>query len=190
MVYGSPTLQAAVGVDPAGTRPLRRAAKSASHRQFIEKRAAELKARIPAGGLREAMIRALLFVGMSRAVVDERGFARAAPHPASRKRHLVVGFQGDRPRAVLHAADRLRRGLGRHSVDAPGRCGRKAESVRTDHSSSGCTRRIFGRRQRAHQTGGATLWRRGAAEGGGETRTRSSVEPWSEPTRPPRRKAS
>ena len=75
MVYGSPTLQAAVGVDPAGTRPLRQAAKSAPHRQFIEKRAAELKARIPAGGLREATIRALLFVATSRAVVDERGFA-------------------------------------------------------------------------------------------------------------------
>ncbi len=74
MVYGSPTLQAAVGVDPAGTRPLRQAARSASHRQLIEKRAAELKARIPAGGLREALIRALLYVATSRAVVDERGF--------------------------------------------------------------------------------------------------------------------
>ncbi len=74
MVYGSPTLQAAVGVDPAGTRPLRQAAKSAAHRQLIEKRAAELKARIPAGGLSEAVIRALLYVATSRAVVDERGF--------------------------------------------------------------------------------------------------------------------
>jgi len=74
MVYGSPTLQAAVGVDPAGTRPLRQAAKSAAHRQLVEKRAAELKARIPAGGLREAVIRALLYVATSRAVVDERGF--------------------------------------------------------------------------------------------------------------------
>ena len=74
MVYGSPTLQAAVGVDPAGTRPLRQAARSALHRQLIEKRAAELKARIPAGGLREALIRALLYVATSRAVVDERGF--------------------------------------------------------------------------------------------------------------------
>jgi hypothetical protein len=29
---------------------------------------------MPAGGVREAMIRALLYVGMSRASVDERGF--------------------------------------------------------------------------------------------------------------------
>ena len=171
MVYGSPTLQAAVGVDPAGTRPLRQAAKSASHRQFIEQRAAELKAtdsrRRPArSGDPGPPVCGHLARRGGRARLR-----RAAPHPAGRERHLLVGFQGDRPRAVLHAADRCRTGLGRHSVDAPGRCGRKAESVRADHSSSGRTRRTLGRRQRAHQTGGAALWRRGAAEGGGEIGT-------------------
>ena len=75
MVYGSPAVQAAVGVDPTGTRPLRQAAQSSLHRELIEKRTAELKARIPVGGLREALIRALLFVAMARNVVDERGFA-------------------------------------------------------------------------------------------------------------------
>ncbi len=74
-VYGSPVVQAAAGVDPTGTRPLRRAAKSSLHRELIEKRTAELRARIPVGGLREALIRALLFAGMARNVVDERGFA-------------------------------------------------------------------------------------------------------------------
>jgi Protein of unknown function (DUF3141) len=51
-VYGQPTLQAAAGIDPADTRPLL----------------------IPVGGLRAAVIRALLYVGMGRAAVDERGF--------------------------------------------------------------------------------------------------------------------
>jgi len=74
MVYGSPTLQAAVGVDPAGVRPLRRAPRSALHRQLIEKRIAELKARVATGGLREAVIRALLFVATARTAVDERSF--------------------------------------------------------------------------------------------------------------------
>ena len=64
-VYGSPTLQAAVGVDPRAKQPPRRAAKSPLHRELIEKRIAELKAHIPIGGLREALIRALLFVGMA-----------------------------------------------------------------------------------------------------------------------------
>jgi pimeloyl-ACP methyl ester carboxylesterase len=74
MVYGSPTLQAAAGIDPAGTRPLRKAAKSPLHRELLQKRIDELKSRIPVGGLREAIIRALLYVGTGRAAVDERGF--------------------------------------------------------------------------------------------------------------------
>ena len=73
-VYGSPTLQAAVGVDPAGTRSPRRATNSPLHRELLQTRIAELKAGIPAGGLREAVIRALIYVGMGRAAVDERGF--------------------------------------------------------------------------------------------------------------------
>jgi len=74
MVFGSPTLQAAAGIDPAGTRPLRKAAKSPLHHELLQKRIGELKARIPVGGPREAIIRALLYVGTGRAAVDERGF--------------------------------------------------------------------------------------------------------------------
>lgn len=40
----------------------------------MQKRIAELKGRIPLGGLREAIIRGLLFVGMARSAVDARGF--------------------------------------------------------------------------------------------------------------------
>ncbi len=73
-LYSSPALQAGVGVDPRSMRPLRRAAKSELHRELIERRVAELKSHIPLGGLREAVIRALIFAGMGRAAVDERGF--------------------------------------------------------------------------------------------------------------------
>jgi pimeloyl-ACP methyl ester carboxylesterase len=73
-IYGSPMLQAAVGIDPAGTRPLQRASKNPLHHELLQKRIAELKSRIPVGGLREAVVRALLYVGMNRAAVDERGF--------------------------------------------------------------------------------------------------------------------
>jgi Protein of unknown function (DUF3141) len=72
--YGSPVLQAALGVDPASTLPQRKAAKSPLHRELMTKRIAELRSRITAGGLREALIRGLLFAGMGRAAVDERGF--------------------------------------------------------------------------------------------------------------------
>jgi pimeloyl-ACP methyl ester carboxylesterase len=73
-VYGSPALQAASGIDPHGTRPLRKASKHPLHDELLQKRIAELKSRTPAGGLREAAIRALLYVGLARAAVDERGF--------------------------------------------------------------------------------------------------------------------
>ncbi|TMJ80183.1 MAG: DUF3141 domain-containing protein, partial [Alphaproteobacteria bacterium] len=73
-VYGLPVLQAAVGIDPAGTRPLRKASKHPLHHELLQNRIAELKSRIPVGGLREAGIRALLYVGLARGTVDERGF--------------------------------------------------------------------------------------------------------------------
>jgi hypothetical protein len=72
--YGAPTLQAAVGIDPNGTRPLRRAARDPLHGELLRNRIAELKSRIPVGGLREAVIRGLLYAGMTRAAIDERGF--------------------------------------------------------------------------------------------------------------------
>jgi Protein of unknown function (DUF3141) len=73
-VYGSPALQAAVGIDPGGTRPLPRATKQPLHDELLQKRIAELRARIPVGGLREAVVRALIYAGLGRASVDERGF--------------------------------------------------------------------------------------------------------------------
>jgi hypothetical protein len=73
-VYGLPTLQAAVGVNPAGTSPLRKPAKSPLHRELLQARIAELKSRIPVGGVPEAVIRGLLYAGMARVGVDERGF--------------------------------------------------------------------------------------------------------------------
>jgi hypothetical protein len=44
------------------------------HDEFLRKRIGELKSRIPVGGLREAVVRALLYAGMTRAAIDERGF--------------------------------------------------------------------------------------------------------------------
>jgi len=73
-VYGNPLLQAAVGIDPADTRPQRKAAKMPLHRELVDARIAELKSRIATGDVREGAIRALLYVGMPRGAVDERGF--------------------------------------------------------------------------------------------------------------------
>ena len=73
-VYGNPLLQVAVGIDPADTRPQRKAAKMPLHRELVDARIAELTSRIAAGGVYEGAIRALLYVGLPRAGVDARGF--------------------------------------------------------------------------------------------------------------------
>jgi len=70
-VYGSPALQAAVGIDP-NSEPVRRREMSLEHRAMLEKRIAELKSRIREGGLREAAIRSMLYIGSARGMVDER----------------------------------------------------------------------------------------------------------------------
>ncbi|KRB62178.1 hypothetical protein ASE04_20120 [Rhizobium sp. Root708] len=74
-VYGSPLLQAAVGIDPSDATSQRRASKTALHRQVLKTRIGELKAQIGVGGLREALARSLLYVAMASGTADERGFA-------------------------------------------------------------------------------------------------------------------
>jgi hypothetical protein len=73
-IYGSPALQTAVGLDSASTQPLRRPTKDILHQELLQTRIAELKARMSVGGLREAAVRALSYVGSARNAVDERGF--------------------------------------------------------------------------------------------------------------------
>jgi Protein of unknown function (DUF3141) len=72
--YGAPVLQAAAGIDTAESQRLRQAPKSPLHRELLQSRIADLKARMNAGGLREVVVRGLLYAGMSRAAIDERGF--------------------------------------------------------------------------------------------------------------------
>ncbi|MFL9823624.1 DUF3141 domain-containing protein [Rhodoplanes sp. SY1] len=72
--YGSPLVQAFYGVDPQSEKPLHRAGKSALHGELVARRIAELKAHFSSGGLREAAVRAMIYIGMPRGGVDERGF--------------------------------------------------------------------------------------------------------------------
>lgn len=73
-IYGSPVVQAAVGIDPKAD-PSPRPEMSPEHRKALDVRIAELKSGIGGGGLRECGIRALLYVGMARNIVDERSLA-------------------------------------------------------------------------------------------------------------------
>jgi hypothetical protein len=91
-IYGSPVLQAAVGIDPSDTRPLRTSAKSSLHHELLQSRIDGLRSRIATGGLRECMVRGLLYVSMVRGGADERGLA------AIRRLRAV---EDDRPRLTL-----------------------------------------------------------------------------------------
>jgi hypothetical protein len=73
-LYGSPALQAAVGIDPRGSAPQRMAAASPLHKELLGRKIADIRSRMATGGLREAAIRGLLYAGMTYAAVDERGF--------------------------------------------------------------------------------------------------------------------
>jgi pimeloyl-ACP methyl ester carboxylesterase len=73
-VYGSPVLQAALGIDPLSNRPPHQAPKSMLISALIEARTAALKEKIPQGGPVEALVRSLLFVCKARGGADEREF--------------------------------------------------------------------------------------------------------------------
>jgi hypothetical protein len=92
-LYGTPALQAALGVDTASPERPRKAARSKLHEALVERRIGELRAGMTRGGLAEAMVRALLWVGMARNAADERGFAAIRrlrdAHAASRQMTLA-----------------------------------------------------------------------------------------------------
>lgn len=73
-IYGSPFLQAVVGLRASDEIPRLRVGHDPAHHALVEQKIAELKQRIADGGPREAVIRALLYVRMPDGNVDERGF--------------------------------------------------------------------------------------------------------------------
>jgi hypothetical protein len=73
-IYSSPVLQALVGLRASDESPRRRPGVEPERVAFIQQRIAELKARIAEGGLREAAIRSLVYIGMAGPGVDERAF--------------------------------------------------------------------------------------------------------------------
>jgi pimeloyl-ACP methyl ester carboxylesterase len=72
--YGSPLVQAAVGLKASDTSVRRRPGKDAAHLAAVAGRISELRSNIAKGGPREAVIRALLYIRMPDGAVDERSF--------------------------------------------------------------------------------------------------------------------
>jgi len=73
-IYGQPLVQALLGLKVTDGELRRHPGTVPEHVAFVERRVEELRSRIEAGGLREAGIRALVYVRMPTEMVDERGF--------------------------------------------------------------------------------------------------------------------
>jgi pimeloyl-ACP methyl ester carboxylesterase len=71
-VYSSPVLQAMLGIPPDWTR--QRASGQPLHAAFVEARKAELRGRMGEGGMREALLRGLVYVAGAFHGTDERVF--------------------------------------------------------------------------------------------------------------------
>ncbi len=71
-VYGSPALQAVLGVPHDWSR--QRSGRGPLHEVFIEARKAELRSRMGQGGVREALLRGLVYVAGAFGGTDERVF--------------------------------------------------------------------------------------------------------------------
>jgi pimeloyl-ACP methyl ester carboxylesterase len=73
-VYSSPLLQAMLGLRASDEPPRKSPGIDPARVALIRERIAELKSRLAEGGQREAVIRALVYIGMAGPGVDERAF--------------------------------------------------------------------------------------------------------------------
>jgi hypothetical protein len=72
--YGSPQVQAMLGIGPSDEPQRRRPGAEPERAAFIQQRIAELKNNVAKGGPREAAIRSVAYIGMAGPGVDERAF--------------------------------------------------------------------------------------------------------------------
>lgn len=72
--YGNPFVQALLGLGAADDGPHRRPGIEPDRLALMQERMAQLRSRLQAGGLREAAIRSLVYIGLAGPGVDERSF--------------------------------------------------------------------------------------------------------------------
>jgi len=93
LTYGSPLLQALVGLDSREVEAGRRPEREALREQAKAKRREELETKYEAGGAVEAALRSIAYIRMGDGSVDERGYAMIKQlhdaQPAGRQRTLA-----------------------------------------------------------------------------------------------------
>ena len=93
--YGSPLLQALVGLGTQQTATPSASSATLSREAHEARLRAELERRFEVGGLEEAALRALIYIRLPEGSIDERGFAMLQAIRASRP-----AAEADEPRAV------------------------------------------------------------------------------------------
>ena len=73
--YGSPLIQALLGLRASDDPPRARPGREPEEIAFVQQRIAELEGRMGQGGLREAFVRAIIYIRLPELAADERGFA-------------------------------------------------------------------------------------------------------------------
>ncbi len=73
-IYANPLLQATVGLSADEKPPRARPGRSPEHIELVKRKVEDLKARISHGGVREACIRAMIYIGQPDSAADERRF--------------------------------------------------------------------------------------------------------------------
>jgi pimeloyl-ACP methyl ester carboxylesterase len=73
-IYGSPFIQDLSGLGAKDGAPRMHPGVSPEHVEFVKRRAAELRAMVQVGGIREASIRVMVYIAQAQGGVDERSF--------------------------------------------------------------------------------------------------------------------
>lgn len=92
-IYSSPLLQALVGLSASDESPRRRPGGEPERLAFIQRRIAELTARVAEGGMREAAIRGMVYIGMAGPGMDERAFNQVRQMRAKQGGLTLVEFK-------------------------------------------------------------------------------------------------
>ena len=112
LTYGSPIVQALVGLDPKDIENERRPGRDTLREQASAKRRADLETRWEQGGPADAALRSIIYVRRAEGVVDERGFAMLKKlhdaQPPGRPRSMAQLKQALREQSLLLRLDQDR----------------------------------------------------------------------------------
>ena len=112
LTYGSPLVQAFVGLDPTGAEDVRKPSRDAFREAARARRRADLEQKFEEGGPIEAILRSIIYIRRAEGSVDERGFAMLMQlyeeQPPGRPRSMDEIKQAMHDQSLLIRIDEVR----------------------------------------------------------------------------------